>query len=317
MEKEASPIAAVPPFCKKSPKEKWRTKMITQQLINGLMIGSLYALTALGATLIYGILRILDIANAAAYLIGAYVGWYIYLSTGNIILTFLGAILLAGGLGVLLQKTVYSPILAKPQVIAIIPLVASVGLFTISNDLVRLIAGPGTKAYNFSFPVESYRIGGLVILPSWILIFALTATLLLILWFILNKTKLGLAWRATAQDSEIARAVGVDTSSAMALSYVLGYGFAAAAGIMVGILYNSITPALGEVPSYKMLAIIVLGGLGNPFGTVIAGIFIGLTEVLASVYTQIPIPKDAIAFVVLIIVLLIKPSGLISQKNKT
>jgi branched-chain amino acid transport system permease protein len=102
----------------------------------------------------------------------------------------------------------------------------------------------------------------------------------------------------------------------MALSYILGYGFAAAAGIMVGILYNSITPALGEVPSYKMLAIIVLGGLGNPLGTVLAGLFIGFAEVFLSAYTSIPIPKDAIAFVVLIIMLLIKPEGLLGQKNK-
>ena len=102
----------------------------------------------------------------------------------------------------------------------------------------------------------------------------------------------------------------------MALSYILGYGFAAAAGIMVGILYNSITPALGEVPSYKMLAIIVLGGLGNPLGTVLAGLIIGFTEVFLSAYTSIPIPKDAIAFVVLIIMLLIKPEGLLGQKNK-
>ena len=102
----------------------------------------------------------------------------------------------------------------------------------------------------------------------------------------------------------------------MALSYILGYGFAAAAGIMTGILYNSITPALGEVPSYKMLAIIVLGGLGNPLGTVIAGLIIGIAEVFLSVYTPIPIPKDAIAFVVLIIMLLVKPEGIMSRRNK-
>lgn len=138
----------------------------------------------------------------------------------------------------------------------------------------------------------------------------------MILWIILNKTKMGLAWRATAEDPDIARACGVNTNSAMALSYILGYGFAAAAGIMTGILYNSITPALGEVPSYKMLAIIVLGGLGNPLGTVVAGLIIGFAEVMLSTYTKLPIPKDAIAFVVLIIVLLIKPSGLFGQRNK-
>ncbi len=290
--------------------------MFLQQLINALTIGSLYALTAMGATLIYGILGILDIANAGAYLIGAYIGYYIYSSTGNIVLAFLVSMACAGILGILLQRLIYSPILARPHTLSIIPLVAAVGLFTMSSDAIRLICGPNSKAYNLKFPVETIRLGGVVVLPAWLMIFALTAVLLLILWFILNKTRLGLAWRATAGDAEIARVCGVNTNTAMALSYILGYGFAAAAGIMTGILYNSITPALGEVPSYKMLAIIVLGGLGNPLGTVIAGLIIGIAEVFLSVYTPIPIPKDAIAFVVLIIMLLVKPEGIMSRRNK-
>ena len=294
--------------------------MFLQQLINALTIGSLYALTAMGAPLIYGILGILDIANAGAYLVGAYVGWYIFHATGSIVLAFIGSMALVGLGGVVLQRTVYSPILAKPRTLSIIPLVAAVGLFTMSSDAVRLICGAGTKAYNLKFPVMVYKFTvfgkKLTIQPAWIMIFVLTAVLLFILWFILNRTKLGLAWRATAEDAEIAGVCGVNTSYAMALSYILGYGFAAAAGIMTGILYNSITPALGEVPSYKMLAIIVLGGLGNPLGTVIAGLLIGIAEVFLSVYFNLPIPKDAIAFVVLIIMLLIKPSGLLGRKNK-
>ena len=290
--------------------------MFLQQVINSLMIGSLYALTAMGATLIYGILGILDIANAGAYLLGAYVGYYVYTATGSLVLAFLVAMAVIGLLGVVLHRTIYGPILAKPRTLSIIPLVAAVGLFTVSSDAVRLICGAGTKAYNFRFPVDVIHLGSVSIQTNWILIFALTALLLVILWIILNKTKMGLAWRATAEDPDIARACGVNTNSAMALSYILGYGFAAAAGIMTGILYNSITPALGEVPSYKMLAIIVLGGLGNPLGTVVAGLIIGFAEVMLSTYTKLPIPKDAIAFVVLIIVLLIKPSGLFGQRNK-
>ena len=290
--------------------------MFLQLVINSLAIGSLYALTAMGATLIYGILGILDIANAGAYLIGAYIGYYIYISTGQLVLAFLGAMVSVGVLGVVLHRTVYGPILAKPRMLSIIPLVAAVGLFTMSSDLIRLLCGAGTKAYNFRFPVDVIQVGSVTIQTTWLLIFALTAVLLAVLWMVLNNTKMGLAWRATAEDPDIARACGVNTNSAMALSYVLGYGFAAAAGIMTGILYNSITPALGEVPSYKMLAIIVLGGLGNPLGTVVAGLLIGFAEVMLSTYTVLPIPKDAVAFVVLIIVLLIKPSGLFGQRNK-
>ena len=290
--------------------------MFEQQFMNALAIGSVYALTALGATLIYGILGILDIANAGAYLVGAYLGWYIYHGTGNIALAFIGSAVIVGLLGVLIQKFIYSPILAKPNTLSIIPLVAAVGLFTMSSDVIRLVCGPYSKSYNFEVGVDSIKIGPVVLIPAWILIFALTALCLIVLWLLLNRTRLGLAWRATANDAEIAKVCGVNTNHAMALSYILGYGYAAIAGIMVGILYNSITPALGEVPSYKMLAIIVLGGLGNPLGTVLAGLIIGFVEVFVSAYTNLPIPKDAIAFVVLIIMLLIKPEGLLGQKNK-
>ncbi|MBQ3282188.1 MAG: branched-chain amino acid ABC transporter permease [Eubacterium sp.] len=290
--------------------------MFEQQFMNALAIGSVYALTAMGATLIYGIMGILDIANAGAYLIGAYLGWYIYHGTGNIALAFIVSAIAVGLLGVVLQRFIYSPILAKPNTLSIIPLVAAVGLFTMSSDVIRLICGPYSKSYNFDIGVDSIKIGPVVLIPAWILIFVLTAVCLFVLWFLLNRTRLGLAWRATANDAEIAKVCGVNTNHAMALSFILGYGFAAIAGIMVGILYNSITPALGEVPSYKMLAIIVLGGLGNPLGTVLAGLIIGFTEVFVSAYTNLPIPKDAIAFVVLIIMLLIKPEGLLGQKNK-
>ena len=118
--------------------------MFLQQVINSLMIGSLYALTAMGATLIYGILGILDIANAGAYLLGAYVGYYVYTATGSLVLAFLVAMAVIGLRGAVLHRTIYGPILAKPRTLSIIPLVAAVGLFTVSSDAVRLICGAGT-----------------------------------------------------------------------------------------------------------------------------------------------------------------------------
>ena len=184
--------------------------MFLQLVINSLAIGSLYALTAMGATLIYGILGILDIANAGAYLIGAYIGYYIYISTGQLVLAFLGAMLAVGLLGVVLHRTVYGPILAKPRMLSIIPLVAAVGLFTMCNDAVRLLCGAGTKAYNFRFPVDVIQVGSVTIQTTWLLIFALTAVLLAVLWVVLNKTKMGLAWRATAEDPDIARVLVTD-----------------------------------------------------------------------------------------------------------
>lgn len=278
-------------------------------------MGSVYALTAMGATLVYGILRILDIANAGAYAVGAYLGWYTYTLTGNLFIAFITSMIITGLIGVIVQKFIYYPIISKPNIIPIVPLITSVGLFTLTGDLIRLIAGPSVKNYNIKFNIDVFKFGKIIIKMEWVFILLLTAALFGLLWYKLNKTKLGLAWKATAIDAEMAKAMGVNINMSMALSYILGYGFAAAAGIMVGILYNSIVPAMGDIPSYKMLAIIVLGGLGNPVGTVVAGLLIGLAETLSAVYIGSIMPRDAIAFIVLIIVLLVKPSGLVTKKS--
>lgn len=284
--------------------------MILQQVLNGLVIGSVYALTAMGAALVYGILRILDLANAGAYAIGAYAGLFIYISTGNILFSFLGAVLLTGMFGLIIQRYLYIPVLDKPP---IVPLIASIGLFILIQDLLRLIAGPRIREFQVTLPFEAIKTDSLTVNPTWILIIILTSLLLTFLWYVLTRTKIGLAWRATAQDLEIAKAMGVNIKQVVALNFLLGYAFAATAGIMVGLLYNSVFPTMGDVPAYKMLALIVLGGLGNPVGTAIAAIVIGLIETLVAGYIGFFLPRDAIAFVALILILLIKPEGLMSR----
>ena len=285
--------------------------MITQQILNGLVIGGVYALTAMGAAMVYGILRILDLASAGAYAIGAYAGLFLYMATDNIVLSFLGAILLTGFFGTAVQKLLYIPMLNRPP---IVPLIASIGLFIFIQDLLRLIAGPRIREFNVALPFSAWKSDSLTVNPTWILIILLAAAFLALLWYILTRTRIGLAWRATAQDLEIAKAMGVNINRVVALNFFLGYSFAAAAGIMVGMLYSSVFPTMGDVPAYKMLALIVLGGLGSPVGTVIAALLIGLIETLVAGYIGFFLPRDAIAFVALIIILLIKPEGLISKK---
>ena len=291
--------------------------MLLQQLINGVMIGCVYALTAMGGTLIYGILRILDIANASAYVVGAYLGWVLYASLGNLFLSFVVSMVATGLIGVVFQKFIYQPIIRKPNIIPIVPLITSVGIFIFTGDFIRLVAGPTTKNFRVKLPFGELRLGKVAVNPEWILIVLMTLALLALLWFVLNRTRLGLAWRAAAGDQETAEAMGVDIGKVMALSYFIGYGFAASAGMMIGILYSSVYPAMGDVPSYKMLAIIVLGGLGNPVGTIVAGLVIGLSETLISAYVGSLFPRDAVAFIVLIAILLFKPTGLITRKGRT
>ena len=285
--------------------------MFVQQVLNGLVIGSVYALTAMGAALVYGILRILDLANAGAYAIGAYAGMFLYIATDNFLIAFVGAVLLTGLFGTAVQKLLYVPMLNRPP---LVPLIASIGLFIFIQDLMRLLAGPQIREFKVQMPFDAIRTETLTVNPVWIMIILLTAVLLALLWYVLTQTRIGLAWRATAQDLEIAKAMGVNIKQVVALNFLLGYSFAAAAGIMVGVLYNSVYPTMGDVPAYKMLALIVLGGLGSPVGTVVAAMIIGLVETLVAGYIGSFIPRDAIAFVALIIILLIKPEGLMSKK---
>ena len=288
--------------------------MFFQQIVNGIVVGSVYALTAMGATLVYGIMRILDISNAGAYALGAYISFFFLLQTGNPLVAVVMGVALTAVFGFIVQKFLYAPLMDKSPNVA---LIAGIGLFIFLQDFLRLVGGPQTRELNFGATLPSVRLPGLglTLYGTWFLILGATAILLLVLWYLLNRSTVGLAWRATAQDLETAKAMGINTNRVVAFNFILGYGFAAVAGILVGILYNSIYPMMGDVPAYKMLAVIVLGGLGNPLGTVLAALVIGMAETLIGGYVGFFLPRDAIAFVVLILILLWRPQGLLGRRR--
>jgi len=301
------------PKCPEAKKGK-KDLMLLQQIINGIVVGSVYSLTAMGATLVYSILRILDISNAGAYALGAYIGLFSYVATSNLILSFLIGMIAMGIWGILVQKFLYLPLLGKSPLIS---LITSIGLFIFLGDFIRLWAGPQMKAFpsDLTLPFSGIKTENLTIMGVWLLVLLITAILLFTLWYLITKTKIGLAWRATAQDLEIAKAMGINVNIVVAFNFFLGYSFAASAGIMIGIMYNYVSPTMGEVPAYKMLAIIVLGGLGNPVGAVVAAMLIGLIETLVGGYIGFFLPRDSIAFIAVILILLIRPQGLFVRKN--
>lgn len=285
--------------------------MFLQQVVNGITIGSLYSLVALGLTMVYGIMRVLDIANAGAYTLGAYLGVWAYTRTHSIIVSLLVG---AGGAaitGYLFQRVIYTPI--KKVADPIVPLVASIGLFIVMEDLFRLIFGPYTITFPAHLPFNRLTLGSIVITGTQAAILIISALLFLLLWILLNRTKIGLAWQATAQDTETAMAMGINTRSVVAFAFILGYIFAALAGILVAIHYNAVFPTMGDIPSYKMLAIVVLGGLGNPLGAIVASMIVGLAEAFVAGYIGTFLPTDAIAFLALIILLLVRPQGLFAS----
>jgi branched-chain amino acid transport system permease protein len=235
-----------------------------QQLINGITIGSLYALIAIGLTMVYGILRILHIAHAAVFVSGAYLGLLAYTYSHNLILTLFVAAAGCCVFGWIIQRFLYTPLLKEER---IVPLIASVGLYIFCEDL-----------------------------------------------FLISQTKLGLAWQATAQDMDTAKAMGVNVKQVVNFNFLIASSVAAIAGVLTAINYNSVLPTMGSVPAYKMFAIVVLGGMGSIPGTIAAGLIIGMAETIMSAYFGFIMPRDAIAFSVMILILIFRPEGLFGKK---
>lgn len=286
--------------------------MLWQQVVNGISMGSVYALITMGLAMVYGILRILHVAHAGVYTIGAYLGLYFFTLTGNLLISAILSMTICAIIGVFIQKFVYYPLLRFPP---FVPLIAGIAIFLSIGEICRLIAGP----YPLSFPAEiklpSVKVAGVSISPIQSLIFIVTAGILLFQWFITSKTDFGLMMRSTSQDMELAESSGINSRKVVAITFALGSAFAAIAGILVGINYNQVYPAMGDMPAYKSLALIVVGGLSSVPGAVMASLLLGVAETLLIGYAKVPLPRDALAFIAMIIILLLKPQGIWGRRG--
>jgi branched-chain amino acid transport system permease protein len=282
-------------------------------LVDGIVIGSLYALIALGPSLVYGLMRVLDIANAAGLVLGAYLGLEVYDAVGNLWLGLLAGMAASAAFGWLLQRLLYRPILDRGPLVA---LIASIGVFTAMQEMFRLVFGPYSRSFKASVGIPTVSVAGTKITGVELLILVIGALVLLSTWVVLRHTRLGLSWRATSQDAETAQAMGINTGAVIASVFVLGYALAAMAGVFLGIQYDTVTPTMGAIPAYKMLAIIVLGGLGSPIGTIAAAMLLGIVETLVAARFGFVLPRDTIAFIALILVLLVRPQGLVAGRTR-
>ncbi len=284
---------------------------LIQQLVNGLTVGSLYALMALGLTLVYGVLRILHIAHAAVFTLGAYAALWAFTLTGSFWLGLGGGMAAAVAAGLAMERWVYWPLLSKPPIAT---LIASIGLFIGLEELYRLVAGPQPYAFSAAPAMPEVRLGPVLITPPQMLVLSVTGGLLVVLWLLLIRTRMGLALRAVSQDHDVASACGMNVRGVVMVSFALGSALAGAAGMLVGVFYNSVAPTMGESIAYKGLAIIVLGGLGSVPGTVLGGLLVGLVETFVIGLVGFPLPRDAWAFLAMIAVFLIRPQGLLGVK---
>ena len=279
---------------------------------NGIAIGSIYVLVALGLTMIYGVLRVLHIAHAGIYTLGAYLGLLFYGISGSLLASMIAVMIVCGMAGVLIQHFVYRPLLSLPRIVS---LIASIGLFIGLQEIFRLVAGAYILPFNVDLPFDAINLGLFRFTSLQILVFLVTLCLLFVLWVVMSRTKAGLKMKATAQDAEIAAALGISTNRVVAFTFFLGSAFAGSAGVLIGIMYNSVYPTMGSAAAYKSLAVIVLGGIGNIWGTVLGGLLLGVAETLLIGLADVPLPRDSIAFIVMILVLLFRPQGLLGKKR--
>lgn len=287
-----------------------------QNLSNALVLACTYALMAVGLTMVYGVLKILHVAHAAVYTVGAFAGLLAFTWIGNFWLALPAAMLISGIVGVLIYRGVYHYMLDAPRTV---PLIASIGLFIMLEDLLQkdFLMGPYQKA----LPVGGAGMPRITtpwfsLTPKQVLIVVVAAVLLAGVYLLLTRTRIGLGWQAAALDREMAAAVGVDLNRVIALNFFIGSALAGAAGVLVGLYNNSVFATMGDVPSYKAFVIIVLGGMGSLPGTILASLLLALSENFLVATVGYVLPRDAIAFLILILMLMFRPHGLLGRSEQ-
>lgn len=284
-----------------------------EQLINGLALGSVYALLALGYTMVYGIIKLINFAHGEIYMIGAFAGYYAAAILGlPLIPTLIVAMLIAALAGVIIEKVAYKPLRNSPRITL---LITAIGVSLLLQNGMRLLVGPNPKAFPELISVGTLNIFGIAINSKTLLMLVVSGIMVLVLQFLVYKTKVGKAMRAASYDIEAASLMGIDANKTISFTFAIGSALAGMAGVLVAISYPSIYPYMGTMPGLKAFVAAVLGGIGSIPGALLGGIFMGLIETMTKAYISTSF-SDAIAFGVLIVILLIKPSGLLGKMTK-
>src|SRR5438093_2786998 len=295
---------------------------IVQQLINGVALGAIYGLIALGYTMVYGVLRFINFAHGDVFMLGAFSGFYLTPALARFFpaqslalaaLVLLLSMVICGILGILIERLAYRPLRDKPKLSVLITAIG-VSLLIEYVGQHRLVFTPSPKTFPALLANRNFRFGGLVINSNEIIVLGVTALLLITLQFIVRKTKIGTAMRAVSFNAAAAALMGININVVISFTFGLGSALAAAAGILYALKYPSIDPLMGIMPGLKAFVAAVLGGIGNIPGAALGGIVIGVVETFmgGSSFSSF---RDAIAFAILILILLFKPSGLLGKSE--
>jgi branched-chain amino acid transport system permease protein len=286
--------------------------MFYQQLINGLMLGASYSLVAIGYTLIFGVLNLLYFAHGEVFMVGAFVGLFLVMYAGaNIYVALLGAMLACAVLGALAFFVAVRPV---PKDRPLAPLISTIGLTIVLQNLAIYVFG----GQQFSFPETIhqtlYHIGPITISSVQIFILGTAIALMVALWLFIERTKLGRAMRAVAENHETAALLGVNVNRVVLITFVIGSGIAGIAGVLDGLKNSSVSPFMGLGAAVKGLIVMLLGGLGNVPGAMIAGLLLGTIEILSAAYIGTT-ERDFFSFLILILILLYRPTGLFGTRT--
>ncbi len=299
-----------------------------QQIINGLVLGSMYALVALGYTMVYGIIGLINFAHGEVLMVGALTSWSIIglmqdampNTAGWVVLLIATAIacVVAAVLNFVIEKVAYRPLRNSPK---LAPLITAIGMSLLLQTLAMIIWKPNYKPYPNLLPTTPFGIGGAVITVTQVLILGMTAVSLAVLMWVVNYTRLGRAMRATAENPRVAALMGVKPDMVISATFVIGAILAAIAGVMFAANYGTVQHAMGFLPGLKAFTAAVFGGIGNLAGAVVGGILLGLIESLGAGYIGALTGgvlgsqySDIFAFIVLIFVLTLRPSGLLGER---
>jgi branched-chain amino acid transport system permease protein len=295
-----------------------------QTMVNGLTAGCLYALIALGYTMVYGILKLLNFAHGDVYMVGAYIGYVVLQIFGGahglsipvvllLFFMFVAASIGCGYLGVAMERFAYRPLRDAPR---IAPLITALGLSFVLENTILLLFGGFVRSYNTNAYIPfstGITIGGVSIDIVQILTIVGSVVMMYGLWLIVNRTTLGKSMRAVASDREAAEMLGIDVNRTIALTFFIGSAMAGIAGVMTGLAINQITNTMGFLAGLKAFTAAVVGGIGSIPGAMIGGIFIGLCESYSSSYISSEY-SDLIVFGILIATMLVRPQGIFGQR---
>ncbi len=287
--------------------------MLAQQLVNGLTLGSTYALVALGFTLVFGILGMINFAHGEIFMLGAYMALLLVtMGKLGIFWSLLGAMLGTAILGMLIERISFRP-LRKVSILA--PLISTIGLSIFLRSLAQIIFGAESTRFPVTIKTAFYQLGPFQISLLQIVILAVSFGLMAIFQVFIKKTKIGKAMRATSESLYTAGLLGISVNRIIFLSFGVASALGGVAGVLLGLNFNAISPLMGKMVGLKGLTIIVLGGMGNITGAMVGGLFLGFVEVLSVGYLTSSY-RDAVAFALMFLVLLIRPTGLFGRVVK-